>query len=318
MLAACSLSESPLQATQTDGDADADTDADADADADVDAGRDAAGPDSGPFDAGPDSDEDARAPDGGPPEPQPSCAAILASAPGSPSGPYTIRPEGGKEVEVYCDMESFEGGWTRIAAVDASTGECPGEWVFVDPPGVCTRPFVKVGSWGSAVFPSPQGQYGEVMGWVSGLQREQMDGFVPSTYPGVDLAGFYVDGVSIITEEDPPQHVWTYAVGWSDDDLSNGGACPCVGGTAPPDFVGTDYYCESGATGAPGGRGWFVDDPLWDGNGIAADCDAPEDPSVFVQELTQIVDVPIEVRLVADQISADEDVGVTQMELFVR
>ena len=46
-----------------------------------------------------------------------------------------------------------------------------------------------------------------------------------------------------------PSHIWTYAYGLSDDHNDNGAYnCPCAKspGAAPPDYVGLDYFCESG------------------------------------------------------------------------
>ena len=67
-----------------------------------------------------------------------------------------------------------------------------------------------------------------------------------------DINSYYVDGMSI-TYGSPRKHIWTYAVGLSDDHNYNGVYnCPCAKypGTAPPSFVGDHYYCESGNTGA--------------------------------------------------------------------
>ena len=60
----------------------------------------------------------------------------------------------------------------------------------------------------------------------------------------------YVDGISI-TSGNPRKHVWTYAVGLSDDYNYLQFNCPCAKtpGQDPPTFVGNYYYCESGSTG---------------------------------------------------------------------
>ena len=49
----------------------------------------------------------------------------------------------------------------------------------------------------------------------------------------------------------PHQHLWNYAVGFSDSNNFAGVNCPCnsvFAGRNPPAFVGSDYYCESGRT----------------------------------------------------------------------
>ena len=83
--------------------------------------------------------------------------------------------------------------------------------------------------------------YNRVCGRVRGYQKGSPDGFRGGNIDG------YVDGLSI-THGNPCQHIWTYAIGHSDQ----GGVfnkCPCaaVSGISPPSFVGSNYYCESGA-----------------------------------------------------------------------
>ena len=83
----------------------------------------------------------------------------------------------------------------------------------------------------------------------------------------------YVDGISITYGSNPRQHIWTYAGGREELSVSSDD-CPCntESSEVVPDFVGNDYYCESG----PGQSGiLYVDDILWNGqqcNGIESTC----------------------------------------------
>ena len=74
---------------------------------------------------------------------------------------------------------------------------------------------------------------------------------VALVYSWQTIDGYYVDGLSI-THGNPRQHIWTFANGMYDG-LGDGYDqynCPCAPGSQypSPPFVGTNYYCESGAT----------------------------------------------------------------------
>ena len=128
----------------------------------------------------------------------------------------------------------------------------------------------------SVDFPTGSSSYTQICGIVRGYQEGRNNAFGPSgQYPNLDIP--YVDGISI-TRGSPRQHVWTYAVR---RDESRGGFCPCANNpnvrTAVPDFVGDDYYCESGFVNSPSDGRYKLrpiswNDPLWDGEG----CTIPE------------------------------------------
>ena len=103
----------------------------------------------------------------------------------------------------------------------------------------------------------------------------------------------YVDGVSI-TLDDPRKHVWTYAVGLSDDEIYEYGNCPCARHSAleAPVLVGDNYYCESGNIGTFNISTLYTEDPLWDGKQCLPGnscCDRTGQPWFFHQLLYLLV-----------------------------
>lgn len=50
-----------------------------------------------------------------------SCTHLLSFAPGTPSGTYFISPTGAQAIELYCDMDRHEGGWTQVYKIADSS-----------------------------------------------------------------------------------------------------------------------------------------------------------------------------------------------------
>ena len=100
----------------------------------------------------------------------------------------------------------------------------------------------------------------------------------------------YVDGISITYGSSPCQHIWTYAGG--DDDFEAGSDdCPCNTGNSVvvPDFVGNEYYCESGNADSQFGI-LLVEDILWDGqqcNGLESTCCTTPNMPWFLKTLNE-------------------------------
>ena len=111
------------------------------------------------------------------------------------------------------------------------------------------------------------------------------------------LDSYYVDGLSI-THGNPHQHIWTFANGLYDytDEFN----CPCAPGSIypSPPFVGTNYYCESGAINTRNLSAYYFNDPLWDGSGCITSncCDNPIQPW-FYRELNGTTADDIEARI---------------------
>ena len=169
------------------------------------------------------------------------------------------------------------------------------------------------------VFPS--------LGQVIGYQDHSPNAFHPYYLnQGRTIDDLYVDGVSITHSSYPRQHIWTFAAAGDKVPAHNRDACPCVNSLSHvgftgliPDFIGCDYYCETGSRIAHTDR-VYLEDPLWDGEGCGqfSTCCEGERKPWFLKNLTQSVTSDIEVRVCADSVRSNEDVLIEVISIFVQ
>ena len=237
-----------------------------------------------------------------------SCQEILYCFPSAPSGYHEIRVPNGSLVQVYCDMEGTncgeQGGWMRVAHVNMSQdgARCPQGLTQKTMSGLTLCGQSAAGCEGT-LFSALGLSYSRVCGQLRGYQFSTTDAFF--TYlrsPSTGLSTPYVDGASITYDTAAPKHIWTYATGLALDDSCSTCLCPCNTGSAiqPPPFVGSDYYCETGNNMNSTANGFFINDPLWDGqqcDGVEAPCCTHPNMPWFIKTLGETTTEDIQLRM---------------------
>ena len=226
-----------------------------------------------------------------------------------------------------------DGLWYRIAHLNMndSTQECPSNWTEISSSvRTCGRPTSSGPSCPAVFFSTGSLQYSRVCGRAIGFQDGSTDGFqrfgeqADSYTMSVD--SFYVDGLSVTHGGVPRTHIWTYAVGAteSNNDMNYSTDCPCTNSTnafPAPDFVGNNYFCESGNRGAGLGERttFFESDPVWDGEQCEEDCCRNgKSPPWFSVTLPSLTTDDIEVRICGDEATDNEDTPVQLLEIYVQ
>ena len=250
-----------------------------------------------------------------------SCKELYQCNPTTPSGYYYIRmPRAHEWKRVFCKMDNMNcgagaRGWLRSAYLNMSNENdtCPAglRYTIHSSKRMCTR---SRSSCSSITFPTHGVSFTKVCGRARGYQYFTGEAFLRG---GNSLDGHYVDGLSV-TYGSPRKHIWTFAVGYTKLVRATEN-CPCdLGGiSAPPSLVGNDYFCESGNEKARQFQ-WYMDDPLWDSQGCAANstcCD--RSGPWFTTTLSEEVNDDIEVRMCFDEAAADENIGLDELEIYV-
>ena len=257
-----------------------------------------------------------------------SCAEIyqINKASRGVSGLYWINTTSGLH-QVNCDMElecgGHKGGWTTIVKLDISKGDsCPSGWTRLTSPKVVCRSGNDASGCYSAIFTTYNITYNKICGQVTGYQKGTPEAFYSSKSDTKSINDHYVDGLSI-TLGNPRKHVWTYAVGRSDNYNYPNYNCPCaaIPGPDPPAFVGHNYYCESGDISATFDISYYTHDMLWDGNGCydaENNCCTNPDMPWFFRQFSHSMDDYLEARICRINTFSSDDTLVESIELYIQ
>ena len=226
-----------------------------------------------------------------------------------------------------------EGNWQLIVLENYSNPntDCPGNWEesLQDDQRFCSRPpaTALAMSCDSATF-QVDGEYSRVCGRI----RAFHGGLATSFFGSGDIESAYLTGVSVTHNTAPRQHIWSFAIGNTEDstDLVLNGReeslCPCHNDGVPaaiPLFVGDDYFCEA-ALEVPynpsiHSSAVFLDDLLWDGRQCTADtdCCSTNDPPYFDKTLPSPTEDDLEVRICQNSPNPFFIALIQQIEIYV-
>ena len=254
-----------------------------------------------------------------------SCSDVLVHNRSASSGYYDVNLSNGSVITVYCDMDGNncdgEGGWIRVAQLNMSE---PGATC---PPGLTLQNYSNIdhslcgrsSSGCASTFFSTYGlNYTKVCGKVRGYQFGSIDAFASGSS---NIDSYYVEGISITYDSNPRQHIWTY-VGGENDFAINADDCPCNNRSSVvvPDFVGNDYYCESGYNGSQFGN-LLVEDILWDGqlcSEIESPCCTTPNMPWFLKTLNEETNDDIELRVCAGSSPTSEETPLDIIEIYIK
>ena len=247
---------------------------------------------------------------------------------GSPSGYYPIPTNDTGVIHVYCSTSprycscSTSGGWMRVANFDMTdpTQQCPDGFKQIDrtepPVHTCGRPDGTHGCV-STTFKAYGVEYSRVCGRIVGYQIGSPSAF-RRQYVGIN--SHYASGISL-THGQPRQHIYTFANAQGEGYTSE--VCPCNQGgtdTSVPQFVGSDYFCDSAVRGSNATVGVFYSyDPLWDGQGCGSNstCCEFNNPPWFCKQLPQPTTNDIELRLCENGPPEQDDSLFEKVELYI-
>ena len=213
------------------------------------------------------------------------------------------------------------GQWHRVAYVNMTDPQqqCPSGLTEYTTSGI--RACGRSTSCSGTMFVTGH-QYSKVCGRITAYQQSSTDAFCCNRGT---IDGAYVDGVSV-TYGSPRNHIWTFVSGWSELSHANSNVfnCPCSnspGTTAPPSFVGNNYFCEAANTDKVyRDNHVYTEDKLWDGEQCDNEgtCCTDMSPPWFSVELPIATTDDIEVRICGDESLSNENVLIELVEIYVQ
>ena len=216
------------------------------------------------------------------------------------------------------------GGWKRVVYLNMTNPctPCPSGWKLTGySKRTCGRVSTRGNTCDSATFPVSGGQYSRICGQITAYQWGQPDAFA-NTGRSIDEA--YACGVSV-THGTPRNHIWTFAAGTSEGDRGTTYSCPCdsTATITIPQFVGNDYFCESGVNEPWDGSRHYIlhyNDTLWDGEDClsSSTCCSLHNPPYFVKQLPTSTTDDIEARICVDDPIQWANIAVELVELYVQ
>ena len=216
-------------------------------------------------------------------------------------------------------------GWKQVAYLNMTdtSHHCPTGWRETSySRRTCGRASVGWYTCDSAIFPVGGMEYTRVCGRVLGYQFGGNSAFWRSLNI---IESHYVTGLSLTHgSAGNREHIWTFVGGLAENVTTYPHMrCPCDGGTTPvPEFVGNDYFCESGING-PWIEYQFIfypNDTLWDGMNClpTSSCCTLNGPPYFVKDIGNSTTDDIEARICSTYSLQTSNTAIELVELYVQ
>ena len=202
-------------------------------------------------------------------------------------------------------------------------------WLFLQEWGVLAAVFSHGSSGAAHLHQVQRGTNCQQVTWQSRYLAAQLlvyciatDAFYNHYSRNSSISSAYVDGVSV-THGSLKHHIWTF-VAANDELRADQWRCPCsrcdrnFTGRVPS-YVGNDYFCDSGTLLFPNPDQAYTTNPIWDGSGCAptSTCCNFNSPPWFCKKLPQPTTDDIELRVCRDQLSGDEDIHISLIEIYI-